>query len=334
MSTPNRGEEARPLMDDDDVLFQQPDGGNLTPDVASLANESDDDVFHEATEGLSHDLERQGPRGVSLRDRTLRLFNRWVPIQTTYERLNNGITTGRMQANRPGRFIGLGTDGVFRNLMAKPELEAESNQREVNPPTYEEAAADSSPEYWELTVISPIYEDEVFVNGLPVGNIANFVWNILVLVAFQFVGFVLCYLLHTSHAAKDGARTGLGVTFIMYGWKRIPLNRGSAATLPPRVWAANPYQYEDVWKGANLEGIRDSFVLALGNSTAVPESDDDWTVNQAPYLAYGLIAFGLFIILNALIDYYRVKMTERSILAPLQPVLTTITEEVSNDPNE
>lgn len=40
----------------------------------------------------------------------------------------------------------------------------------------------------------------------------------LVSVAFSFLGFVLTYLLHTTHAAKYGSRAGLGVTLIQYGW--------------------------------------------------------------------------------------------------------------------
>lgn len=105
------------------------------------------------------------------------MFNHFVPIRQTYERISNGITTGRMQANVPGRFIGQGTDGVFRNLAAKPDTDAAIQEQELHPPTYEEAAADATPEYWESTVISPMYEDEVFVEGLPVGNVASFVWN-------------------------------------------------------------------------------------------------------------------------------------------------------------
>ena len=39
-------------------------------------------------------------------------------------------------------------------------------------------------------------------------------------------------------------------------------------------------------------------------------------VQGVPYVAYGLIAFGLFIILKSLVDYYRVKQLERAILNP------------------
>lgn len=275
-------------------------------------------------EGSSHDV----PPPPTTRDRLIGAFHQWVPVRTTYERLHNGLATGRMQLNRPGRFIGLGTDGVFRNLLAKPELE-DDRHRELHPPTYEEAAADALPEYWELTVISPIYDDEVFVEGLPVGNIANLVWNVLVAVAFQFVGFVLCYLLHTLHAAKQGARAGLGVTFVIFGYKRIPANRGLAETLPERLWAADPWRTELLGKGTRLEGVLDEYVSQMPRGK-IPAA----LVATTPYLAYGIIAFGILVIVKALFDYYRVKVTERQILAPLLTAQTTLTvTEITDNAN-
>ncbi|CAJ0750910.1 22512_t:CDS:2 [Entrophospora sp. SA101] len=98
------------------------------------------------------------------------------------------------------------TDGVFSNLSAKPETEAE--KEEENPPPYEAAAADATPPYWETTIIAPgLMGDEVLVEGLPVGNF-------FISMSFQFVGFLLTYLLHTSHAAK----AGLGITLVQYGF--------------------------------------------------------------------------------------------------------------------
>ncbi|KAF6072299.1 hypothetical protein FOB64_000348 [Candida albicans] len=174
---------------------------------------------------------------------------------------------------------------------------------QVKPSSYEEAAADASPEYWESTMISPMYEDEVFVQGLPVGNIANFVWNALVSVAFQFVGFILCYLLHTSHAAKQGSRAGLGINLIMYGWNLVPQNFGHPDKLPKKYQPENPNDF-DINKSTKISGKDSNGGDWLGGS------------GSAPYVAYGLIAFGLFIILKSLVDYYRVKQLERAILNP------------------
>ncbi|EMG50498.1 hypothetical protein G210_3129 [Candida maltosa Xu316] len=279
---------------------------------------------------LSSDLESQRPPRLTAKQRIQRVLYHFFPVRQTYERLNNGITTGRMQTNS-GRFIGQGTDGVFRNLMAKPETEEMRQEQELNPPSYEEAAADASPEYWESTMISPMYEDEVFVKGLPVGNIANFVWNGLVTVAFQFVGFILCYLLHTSHAAKEGSRAGLGVNLIMYGWNLIPKNFGHPDQLPKKFQPDDPNNF-DIDKNAKIGGKVDSYSSGVFISDSTKENVDEWLKSSAsaPYVAYGLIAFGLFIILKAVVDYYRVKQLERAILNPPSstPVTHSVTEVV------
>lgn len=57
----------------------------------------------------------------------------------------------------------------------------------------------------------------MLIEGLPAGSVFSFAWNFLISVSFQFVGFMLTYILHTSHAAKYGSRAGLGVTLIQYG---------------------------------------------------------------------------------------------------------------------
>ena len=56
------------------------------------------------------------------------------------------------------------------------------------------------------------------IDNQPTGSVFSFLWNLLVSISFQFVGFLLTYLLHTSHAARLGSRAGLGVTLIQYGF--------------------------------------------------------------------------------------------------------------------
>ena len=77
------------------------------------------------------------------------------------------------------------------------------------------------PTYWETTVHAPFSGDtmgEVVIDSLPTGTLFSFLWNMLVSMSFQFVGFLLTYLLHTTHAARLGSRAGLGFTLIQYGF--------------------------------------------------------------------------------------------------------------------
>lgn len=311
--------------DNDDNLRE----GNSTSQSESRENNIDN------VTGDDIDLELQGPRHSNVRlttaQRIKNVFHHFVPIKQTYERINNGLTTGRMQSNNPGRFIGRGTDGVFRNLMAKPDTESNRTDLENNPPSYEEAAADATPEYWESTVISPMYEDEVFVEGLPVGNVANFVWNGLVTVAFQFVGFVLCYLLHTSHAAKQGSRAGLGITFMMYGYGMVPSNFGNSNRVPERYEPSDPDLFDiNRSSSINQNGVTDTYQSNISSAIEDASKVED---SSAPYFAYGLIAFGLFITIKSFVDYYRVKQMERVILSPpSQSTVTTSTTETTDTP--
>src|SRR5579859_3045939 len=111
-----------------------------------------------------------------------------------------------------------GTDGVFANLAAKPDPDTPDKYDEPLP-SYEVAAADAAPPYWETTIITPgMDSDEVYVDGLPVGNFFAFIWNAMISMSFQFVGFLLTYLLASSHAARNGSRAGLGVILIQYGF--------------------------------------------------------------------------------------------------------------------
>ncbi len=58
----------------------------------------------------------------------------------------------------------------------------------------------------------------MIIDHLPTGSVFSFLWNLLISISFQFVGFLLTYLLHTTHAARFGSRAGLGVTLIQYGF--------------------------------------------------------------------------------------------------------------------
>ena len=95
------------------------------------------------------------------------------------------------------------------------------DSRQDAPPSYASAQADAVPPYWETIVHAPFAPNsigEMVIDSLPTGSLFSFCWNLLVSISFQFVGFLLTYLLHTSHAARFGSRAGLGVTLIQYGF--------------------------------------------------------------------------------------------------------------------
>jgi hypothetical protein len=123
---------------------------------------------------------------------------------------------------------GVENDGVFANVMAKPgraravrtengdvHMVPEDSSLDV-PPTYADAQADTVPPYWETTVHAPLGLDggDILVDNLPTGSVFIFGANLFTSFFFQFVGFLLTYILATSHSARYGSRAGLGLTLI------------------------------------------------------------------------------------------------------------------------
>jgi hypothetical protein len=113
-------------------------------------------------------------------------------------------------------FVSEGDDSIY--------LAPEETLKDA-PPSYASAQADAVPPYWETTTIhlpsgvsASTIPGEMIIEGLPTGTLFSFLWNMLVSVSFQFVGFLLTFLLHTTHAAKFGSRAGLGITLIQYGF--------------------------------------------------------------------------------------------------------------------
>ncbi|OAD08137.1 hypothetical protein MUCCIDRAFT_187949 [Mucor lusitanicus CBS 277.49] len=181
------------------------------------------------------------------------------------------------------------TDGVFANMSAKPETE--SSKLDETPPTYEEAAADATPPYWQTTIIAPAgMGDIVLVEGMPVGSIFAFFWNLLISASFQFVGFMLTYLLHTSHASKQGSRAGLGISLVQTGF--YIRSRGTLED--------DDYYYGDQQQDGTTKS---------GSSSSSTKEDSV----DADIIAYFLMMVGWVIICRSLADYFRAKQMEKII---------------------
>lgn len=199
-----------------------------------------------------------------------------------------------------GRRVGGGqTDGVFANLSAKPTV---GEKLEEQPPTYEQAAADATPPYWETTILTPgMAIDEVFIDGLPVGSVFAFVWNCLISMSFQLAGFLLTYLLHTTHAAKNGSRAGLGITLVQFGFiTRGRTNDGDATggSPPSETTPEDPNAY-------NFQGSPDS----------TDPAGADTSLGRNEWLSYVLMVVGWFILIRAVGDFLRARRMEQLVLA-------------------
>ncbi|KAB8236118.1 hypothetical protein ETB97_003772 [Aspergillus alliaceus] len=229
----------------------------------------------------------------------------------------SGVINGQQQSEEPrngiqrrqtilptfgtgSRMISSTNDGVFANLAAKPER---GEKNEDLPPSYEEAAADATPPYWETTILAPgILSDEVFVDGLPVGSVFSFVWNAMISMSFQLVGFLLTYLLHTTHAAKNGSRAGLGLTLVQYGFymksgsESKPDDGADQYVTPPDP---NSHNFDPSTVSDGSGGDTSSGVSGISTS--------EW-------ISYVLMIVGWFILIRAISDYLRARRHEQLVL--------------------
>nr|POE98317.1 metal homeostatis protein bsd2 [Quercus suber] len=210
-------------------------------------------------------------------------------IPTFAATTSSGRAVGNSQAN----------DGVFANLSAKPRP---GEDLEEKPPTYEQAAADATPPYWETTVLSPYNTtgnpDDVFVDGLLVGSVFSFVWNALISMSFQLIGFLLTYLLHTTHAAKHGSRTGLGLTFIHYGFQmRYAASRERSDPGVP------PSPMDGIPDDPNSHDFDPDTMSGPGPHVPSGLTTNDW-------LSYALMIVGWFILIRAVSDFLRARRQE------------------------
>ncbi|PHH74326.1 hypothetical protein CDD80_3165 [Ophiocordyceps camponoti-rufipedis] len=201
--------------------------------------------------------------------------------------------------SRP-RYVGggVGTDGVFANLSARPERT--DSEKEEQPPTYEQAAADAAPPYWETTILAPGFggPDEVYVDGMPVGSVFSFIWNGMISTSFQLVGFLLTYLLHSTHAAKNGSRAGLGITLIQYGFYM----KGTTEGDPPAMNGPDGYAMPP---DPNSHDFQPGSVAEGGGTVAM--TGGEW-------MSYVLMVVGWFILIKSVAEYLRARRHEQLVM--------------------
>ncbi|EFQ97443.1 hypothetical protein MGYG_00484 [Nannizzia gypsea CBS 118893] len=202
---------------------------------------------------------------------------------------NSAQPAGRANASA-SRVIRGANDGVFANLSAKPERGGE--KLDDLPPeeamdTYEQAAADAAPPYWETTIVAPgMSSDEVYVEGLPVGSVFSFAWNGMI------------------SPPKNGSRAGLGLTMVQYGfYMRNSDGYGSPDSDSGDDGYVNPPDPNSHnFNPGTVDGS-----AGTGGSSFHGLTTSDW-------LSYVLMVVGWFILIRAISDYLRARRHEQLIL--------------------
>jgi hypothetical protein len=149
--------------------------------------------------------------------------------------------------------------------------------------------------------------DEVFVDGLPVGSVFSFVWNGMISMAFQLVGFVLTYLLHTTHAAKNGSLAGLGITLVQYGFQI----KGSSSSGSGNPTDSSPSDFGGAPADPNSHNF-DPNKVNTHHSSGGDNGGGSFSANE--WLAYILMIIGWFILIRSISDYLRARRHEQLVL--------------------
>ncbi|KAI9448184.1 hypothetical protein H4582DRAFT_2140206 [Lactarius indigo] len=252
---------------------------------------------------------------------------------------------------------GTNNDGVFANVTAKPSrpiqlrngddvhLVPEDTQKDA-PPSYASAQADAVPPYWETTVHAPSSPDDMIIDHLPTGSVFSFLWNLLISISFQFVGFLLTYLLHTTHAARFGSRAGLGVTLIQYGFALRtrpeslwggdgPYGNGNEmqGDVPPKPTFETKEEAEEYYRKWNITMING---MPSGTIPGATMDDYNSSVNEATtdWLSFFLMTIGWFILITSLLSFWRVKRWERNILASQREATVSARDAAGSSSND
>src|ERR1700710_3042128 len=150
--------------------------------------------------------------------------------------------------------------------------------------------------------------DDVYVEGMPVGSVFSFIWNGMISMSFQLVGFLLTYILHTTHAAKNGSRAGLGITLVQYGF--YMKGSGSSITNPPANGQDPQFNQPPDPNSHDFDPNQVSQPAGTDGSSSGGMGD----IASSDWLAYVLMIVGWFILIRAVSDFVKARRHEQLVL--------------------
>ena len=197
------------------------------------------------------------------------------------------------------------SDGVFNNLTVKSEgQEVHTGEDELDeePPTYDEAAADATPSYWETTIMTSDWSSEVLVGDMPVGSPMHFAWNMLISATFNFVGFIITYLFHTTHAARAGSIAGFGCTLIQSSYS-FDISEPSPSPPADEFTPDDPNSFDGTPSGG-------TFHAPQGYQADVPADGDGRTT----WISRIVFVMGCIMVIRGLAEYIHAQVIKKRIM--------------------
>ena len=139
----------------------------------------------------------------------------------------------------------------------------------------------------------------------------------MISMSFTLVGFLLTYLLHTTHAAKNGSKAGLGITLVQYGFY---MRRGSS-TVPsptngqdPAFTAPQDPNSHDFDPNSVSDSAAAAAAAAIAESSQQGTASGGTNVANSDWIAYALMIVGWFILIRAVSDFFKARRHEQLVL--------------------
>jgi len=144
--------------------------------------------------------------------------------------------------------------------------------------------------------------------------------------SFQLVGFLLTYLLHSTHAAKNGSKAGLGITLIQYGFSLKGAGSSSnGSDAKPGDGDANglPTDFTTPSDPNNHNFDPNHVALDRGDpalmiNTGGPEdggaASGFGALGASDLFAYALMIVGWFVLIRAISEYMKARRHEALVL--------------------
>lgn len=144
----------------------------------------------------------------------------------------------------------------------------------------------------------------------------------MISMSFQFVGFLLTYLLHTTHAAKNGSRAGLGITLIQYGFymrsgpsQKAGGGDGGSGNDMTQPADPNSIDFDPNSVSDNAAAVASAAMAANGQGGASSSSSSTLaSIASSEWLAYVLMIIGWFILIRAVSDFFKARRHEQLVL--------------------
>lgn len=140
------------------------------------------------------------------------------------------------------------------------------------------------------------------------GSVFSFIWNGMISMSFQLVGFLLTYLLHTTHAAKNGSRAGLGITLVQYGFYM----KGSGTLITPPANGQDPQFNQPPDPNSHDFDPNQVAQAAAGSDKGSNGGLGD--IASSDWLAYVLMIVGWFILIRSVSDFLKARRHEQLVL--------------------